>query len=181
MLLRCCPGEDLYDFQTQVLYGSTKDSDDSGASFSQELDYLDDYQLPLEDYKRMNDYVDLEDIEEVDEDNLSELDGSDIHIPGTSFLSESLSLLRLILHFFAAPSPPQRLTLERQLNKSILIAWLPPEGSADAVDSYQVYVDGVLKNTVKSQERTRALVEGVDSNRVSVTFSEHSHARGFSL
>ncbi|CAM1313222.1 BZRAP1 (predicted), partial [Pycnogonum litorale] len=136
-------GEDLYDFQTQVLYGSTKDSDDSSASFSQELDYLDDYHLPLEDYKRMNDYVDLEDIEEVDEDNLSDQEVNDT----------------------PAPNPPQRLTLEKQLNKSILISWIPPDGGTSTVESYDVYVDGVLKNTVKSQERTRALVEGVDSSK----------------
>ncbi|KAG1693768.1 Peripheral-type benzodiazepine receptor-associated protein 1 [Nymphon striatum] len=139
-------GEDLYDFQTQVIYGSTKDSDDSGASFSQELDFLDDNQLSLEDYKRMNDYIDLEDIEEVDEDNLSELEGSDILIP--------------------PPNAPQRLTLQKQLSKSILIAWLPPDGSSDGIESYQIYVDGILKGTVKSQENTRALLEGVDSTRV---------------
>ncbi|KAG1655414.1 RIMS-binding protein 2 [Nymphon striatum] len=138
-------GEDLYDFQTQVIYGSTKDSDDSGASFSQELDFLDDNQLSLEDYKRMNDYIDLEDIEEVDEDNLSELEGSDILIP--------------------PPNAPQRLTLQKQLSKSILIAWLPPDGSSDGIESYQIYVDGILKGTVKSQENTRALLEGVDSTR----------------
>ncbi|KAG1670701.1 RIMS-binding protein 2 [Nymphon striatum] len=93
----------------------------------------------------MNDYIDLEDIEEVDEDNLSELEGSDILIP--------------------PPNAPQRLTLQKQLSKSILIAWLPPDGSSDGIESYQIYVDGILKGTVKSQENTRALLEGVDSTR----------------
>lgn len=36
------------------------------------------------------------------------------------------------------------------------------------VESYHVYVDGVLKVTVKANERTRALVEGVDLNRVCI-------------
>ncbi|CAB3245774.1 unnamed protein product [Arctia plantaginis] len=61
---------------------------------------------------------------------------------------------------------PRQLTLERQLNKSVLIGWTAPEGVQQAnIESYHVYVDGVLKTTVKASERTRALVEGVDSNR----------------
>lgn len=36
---------------------------------------------------------------------------------------------------------------------------------AHQIESYHVYVDGVLKVTVKANERTRALVEGVESNR----------------
>lgn len=63
---------------------------------------------------------------------------------------------------------PRQLTLERQLNKSVLIGWTAPEGVQQAnIESYHVYVDGVLKTTVKATERTRALVEGVDANRVS--------------
>lgn len=55
------------------------------------------------------------------------------------------------------------------MNKSVLIGWTLPEPAALAhqIESYHVYVDGVLKVTVKANERTRALVEGVDSNRVS--------------
>ncbi|XP_037292571.1 RIMS-binding protein 2 isoform X2 [Manduca sexta] len=69
--------------------------------------------------------------------------------------------------FFSSLVPaPRQLTLERQLNKSVLIGWTAPEGVQQAnIDSYHVYVDCVLKTTVKATERTRALVEGVDSNR----------------
>ncbi|KAL0267033.1 UNVERIFIED_CONTAM: hypothetical protein PYX00_009410 [Menopon gallinae] len=69
--------------------------------------------------------------------------------------------------FFSVLVPaPKQLTLERQLNKSILIGWNHPDTPSPApIDSYHVYVDGVLKTTVKATERTRALVEGVDSNR----------------
>lgn len=64
---------------------------------------------------------------------------------------------------------PRHLTLERQLNKSVLIGWsLPDQPGCNQIESYHVYVDGVLKVTVKATERTRALVEGVDSNRVSL-------------
>lgn len=62
---------------------------------------------------------------------------------------------------------PQHLTLERQLNKSVLIGWTAPQENSHHLESYHVYVDGVLKVTVKATERTRALVEGVDSTRVS--------------
>ncbi|XP_076346032.1 RIMS-binding protein 2-like isoform X22 [Tachypleus tridentatus] len=64
-----------------------------------------------------------------------------------------------------AVSPPQRLILERQLNKSILISWLPPEGVKGNIKMYHVYVDGVLKAMINSSERTRALVEGVSSSQ----------------
>ncbi|XP_031331242.1 RIMS-binding protein 2 isoform X3 [Photinus pyralis] len=61
---------------------------------------------------------------------------------------------------------PRNLTLERQLNKSVLIGWTAPDvGPGNQIESYHVYVDGVLKTTIKATERTRALVEGVDSNR----------------
>ena len=63
--------------------------------------------------------------------------------------------------------PPRQLTLERQLNKSIMIGWNHPDTNPGIVDCYHVYVDGNLRTTVKVTERPRALVEGVDSNRVS--------------
>ncbi|KAK7866268.1 hypothetical protein R5R35_007103 [Gryllus longicercus] len=70
------------------------------------------------------------------------------------------------LFFSVLVPPPKQLTLERQLHKSVLISWSHPDGCPPAaVDSYHVYVDGVLKTTVKATERPRALVEGVDSTR----------------
>lgn len=72
------------------------------------------------------------------------------------------------LMFSVLVPAPKHLTLERQLNKSVLIGWTPPDPpGCNQIESYHVYVDGVLKVTVKATERTRALVEGVDSNRVS--------------
>lgn len=68
---------------------------------------------------------------------------------------------------------PRHLTLERQLNKSVLIGWNPPENYGHhLIESYHVYVDGNIKVTVKAAERTRALVEGVDCNRVSCQIIE---------
>ena len=55
---------------------------------------------------------------------------------------------------------PRQLTLERQLNKSIVIGWTAPEAAAGTVDCYHVYVDGLLRTTVRASERTRALIEG---------------------
>lgn len=72
------------------------------------------------------------------------------------------------LMFSVLVPAPRQLTLERQLNKSVLIGWsMPDPPNCHQIESYHVYVDGVLKVTVKANERTRALVEGVDSNRVS--------------
>lgn len=69
--------------------------------------------------------------------------------------------------FFSVLVPaPTALTLERQLNKSILISWSHPiDCPLGTIDSYQVYVNGLLRCTIKANERTRALIEGVDSNR----------------
>ncbi|KAG8236803.1 hypothetical protein J437_LFUL014069 [Ladona fulva] len=93
-------------------------------------------------------YIDLEDIMEEDEEGLNDQIGEGPDL------------------FFSVLVPaPKQLTLERQLNKSILIGWNPPECPPGTIESYHVYVDGVLKTTVKASERTRALVEGVDSTR----------------
>ncbi|XP_076364305.1 uncharacterized protein LOC143253797 isoform X3 [Tachypleus tridentatus] len=150
-------GEELFDFQATVLYGN-RDSDDSSASFTLATDCdlagfsttEEMYSLPSEDYHRMNDYIDLEDIEEVDEGDISDVERE------TEESTKNISSV----------PPPQRLILERQLNKSILIGWLPPEGPLGDIQMYHVYVDGILKATVQSSERTRALVEGVDSSQL---------------
>lgn len=62
--------------------------------------------------------------------------------------------------------PPQRLIVERQLHKSVLIGWLHPECPRTMIDHYQIYVDGVHKATIPAGDRTKALVEGVDSSMV---------------
>ncbi|XP_060079138.1 peripheral-type benzodiazepine receptor-associated protein 1-like [Ylistrum balloti] len=60
---------------------------------------------------------------------------------------------------------PHKLTLDRQLTSSILISWRPPTEEV-LVKSYHIYVDGDFKASVKSNERTKALVENVDSRNV---------------
>lgn len=78
----------------------------------------------------------------------------------------------ILLTFSILVPAPQHLTLERQLNKSVLIGWsMPDPPGCQLIESYHVYVDGVLKVTVKANERTRALVEGVDLNRVRTKFA----------
>ena len=64
--------------------------------------------------------------------------------------------------------PPRQLTLERQLNKSVVIGWNAPEAPPGTVDCYHVYVDGLLRTSVRASDRTCALIEGVDSTRVRV-------------
>jgi len=65
-------------------------------------------------------------------------------------------------------APPQRLILERQLHKSVLIGWLHPECPKSIIESFQIYDDGVLKATITSGDRTKALVEGVYSSMVAM-------------
>lgn len=69
--------------------------------------------------------------------------------------------------------PPRQLTLERQLNKSILIGWNHPDGAppeSGHIACYHVYVDGILRTTVRAGDRCRALIEGVDSSKVRRVF-----------
>ncbi|CAH1800846.1 unnamed protein product, partial [Owenia fusiformis] len=93
---------------------------------------------------------DLEDIEEVDEDNLT-TDRSDI-------TSNSETKHKGVPY-------PRNLKLERQLNNSIVISWTHPETSPHVITAYHVYVDDTFKTSVKSSERTKALVEGVTSTK----------------
>ncbi|GFR28038.1 RIMS-binding protein 2 [Trichonephila clavata] len=142
-------GEELYEFQSQVLYG-TRDSDDGTSSLIFHDGDLagDDPQLfcrveskiTTEDFHRMNDYIDLEDLDEFEDDYLTDLERDEV-------------------------PPPTRLVLERQLNKSILIGWCPPDAPRGTAEAYHVYVDGVPKATIRATEKTRALVEGVDCNQ----------------
>jgi len=60
---------------------------------------------------------------------------------------------------------PRQLTLERQLNKSILIGWTSPDCPPGQIEMYHVYVDGFLRTTVRATDKTKALVEGVDNAR----------------
>ena len=179
-------GEDLFEFQATTLYkqafggtGTTAAGKTAAASFlgagaaDDELDSNNNfppefyeavladtmnhsnfqYLLAPEDYHRMNDYVDLDDVNEIDDECLSDYERA-----------EAEQMRRAV-------PPPQRLILERQLNKCILIAWLHPQTTKGSIVSYLVYVDGVHKSTVPSGDRTKALIEGIDSNiphRISV-------------
>ena len=48
----------------------------------------------------------------------------------------------------------------------ILTRWNPPDCPPGIIEMYHVYVDGFLKTTVRASDKTRALVEGVDSTKV---------------
>lgn len=62
---------------------------------------------------------------------------------------------------------PRDLRLERQLVSSILMAWTPPDHVPQAqIQSYQVYVDGQIKASIRGNDRTKALLEKVDITKV---------------
>ncbi|XP_069684047.1 RIMS-binding protein 2 isoform X8 [Periplaneta americana] len=149
-------GDDLLEFHQAVVQG-LRDGDDSGSTniahdLAQEAlalmedGYNKQRSLVPSDYS----YIDLEDILEEDDEALGEQ------------LGEGPAA---VVFFSDLVPAPKQLTLERQLNKSVLIGWNPPDAQPGTIDSYHVYVDGVLKTTIKATERTRALVEGVDSTR----------------
>lgn len=186
-------GEDLFEFQARVLYGSDSEDKinaessnvqiergsragrvtasgpvatlDTGSESGFPPEFYDvilndamghtnfQHLLAPEDFHRMNDYVELAESADIDEEDLSDLERA-----------------QAMASRDPVP-PPKRLIPERQLHKSILIGWLHPDCPKGFIESYQIYVDGVLKCCIPSNERTKALVEGVDSSiphRISV-------------
>ncbi|XP_048269149.1 uncharacterized protein LOC126918611 isoform X2 [Bombus affinis] len=151
-------GDDLLEFHQAVL--GLRDVDDSASTNIPQC-YLQDIDLELAALEEGNRNRQAELSAYAELDNIAEEDEQE---PPEVYLFSDL-----------VPAP-QHLTLERQLNKSVLIGWTAPENTHQ-LESYHVYVDGVLKVTVKATERTRALVEGVDStrpHRISVRSVTHS-------
>ncbi|CAG2162480.1 unnamed protein product [Oppiella nova] len=80
-------GEDLFEFQASVLYGNNRDSESDTASYPPEFyDAILNEQichsnfqhlLAPDDFHRINDYIDLEDITEIDED-ISDLERAEV-------------------------------------------------------------------------------------------------------
>ncbi|XP_053974378.1 uncharacterized protein LOC128874087 isoform X4 [Hylaeus volcanicus] len=143
-------GDDLLEFHQAVL--GLRDVDDSASTNIPQC-FLQDFDLELAALEEGNRNRQAELSAYAELENIAEEDEQEPPVPA-----------------------PQHLTLERQLNKSVLIGWTPPENTHQ-LESYHVYVDGVLKVTVKATERTRALVEGVDStrpHRISVRSVTHS-------
>ncbi|XP_024939852.1 uncharacterized protein LOC107266706 isoform X3 [Cephus cinctus] len=143
-------GDDLLEFHQAVL--GLRDVDDAASTNIPQC-YLQDIDLELAALEEGNRNRQAELSAYAELDNIADEDEQEPPVPA-----------------------PQHLTLERQLNKSVLIGWTAPE-NPHQLESYHVYVDGVLKVTVKATERTRALVEGVDStrpHRISVRSVTHS-------
>ncbi|EFN68490.1 Peripheral-type benzodiazepine receptor-associated protein 1 [Camponotus floridanus] len=152
-------GDDLLEFHQAVL--GLRDVDDSASTNIPQCYLLQDIDLELAALEEGNRNRQTELSAYAELDNIAEEDEQE---PPEVYMFSDL-----------VPAP-QHLTLERQLNKSVLIGWTAPENTHQ-LESYHVYVDGVLKVTVKATERTRALVEGVDStrpHRISVRSVTHS-------
>ena len=62
---------------------------------------------------------------------------------------------------------PTNLMLERQLSTSFIVAWSPPsELSQEEILAYNIYSDGLFLTTVRSDDRTKALLEKLDPAKV---------------
>ncbi|CAE1312074.1 RIMBP2 [Acanthosepion pharaonis] len=163
------PDVDLIDFSS-IFVASGHHSDDnvlSNLAVQQDLDFNSSDEseqmsaiLRLPDDKPLvlpnpDSVGDLGDIEEVEEDS------SSLHLSLTDY-SDYLSGDKQTESFF-----PRKLNLDRQLTNSLLISWLAPEipRNTDIV-SYQIFVDGEFKTMIKGNERTKALLENVDSKKI---------------
>ncbi|XP_041350293.1 RIMS-binding protein 2-like isoform X4 [Gigantopelta aegis] len=111
---------------------------------SDEADFTDDI------FKACTDtHCDLEDIEEV-------MDGDKMVVAADSRLPYNPGTIGVPF--------PTCLSLDRQLSNSILVSWKPPEVTTDVnIQSYHVLVDGEFMTSVRGHERTKALLEGIDS------------------
>ena len=71
------------------------------------------------------------------------------------------------LDFSLGFSPPRKLTLERQLNSSVVLSWLPPEGvPASEIHGYAVKADGIFKQKLIGSSRTKAIVADIRRDQV---------------
>jgi len=62
---------------------------------------------------------------------------------------------------------PTNLMPERQLSTSFIIAWSPPLNIAqDEILAYNIYSNGLFLTTVRSDDRTKALLEKLDPSKV---------------
>jgi len=62
---------------------------------------------------------------------------------------------------------PRNLVLERQLSTSFIVAWSPPANlSPDEILAYNIYSNGLFVTTVRSDDRTKALLEKLDPSKV---------------
>ena len=80
------------------------------------------------------------------------------------------------IYFFISGAPfPKNLQLDRQLASSILVSWRPPDDVSPAdIRSYHVFLDGDFKTAVRGSDRTKALLENVESRKV--TQSNHLYS-----
>eukprot|EP00794_Sanderia_malayensis_P014162 gene14162-15641_t len=63
--------------------------------------------------------------------------------------------------------PPRQLKLERQLNSSVVLSWLPPDGIAESdIHGYAIKADGVIKQTLIGAGRTKAIVSDIQRSKV---------------
>jgi len=68
------------------------------------------------------------------------------------------------LYFFVSlVPPPTNLRIEKYLTNSILIAWNPPSTTMPIL-GYQILLDHLLYTTIRANERTRALIENINTN-----------------
>jgi len=64
--------------------------------------------------------------------------------------------------FFKVPCPTN-LRVEKYLSNSVLIAWNAPPTNVQIL-GYQVLIDHSLYTTIRATERTRALIENINTN-----------------
>ncbi|XP_052832510.1 RIMS-binding protein 2 isoform X6 [Octopus bimaculoides] len=162
------PDVDLIDFSS-ILVASGHHSDESvlsGLSTQPDLDFnssdeseklsaimkppvlFPDDKVP---FSNLDSVIDLGDIEEVDEDSHSKLLGLSNY---SNFDKETETIF------------PHKLNLDRQLTNSVLISWVAPEVDRNVeIICYQVFVDNKFKISVKRNERTKALLEDIDSKK----------------
>ena len=65
--------------------------------------------------------------------------------------------------------PPVSLQVDRQLNSSLVVAWIPPANvNPDNIKGYTVYVNEKLQQTILGVTRRKSLISDVDPDEVTL-------------
>ena len=152
-------GSDLTDFHQQVILGLGGCDDSVCTSIPQDLDFLSSDEGAEEDLniKKSLSYLQSKATSLPQYASCTDLDLTEDEGDGSS------SNLLLTIRTLA----PKQLTVEAQQNKSIVIAWNPPECPIEKIDSYLVLVDGQAHATLKATESNlRATVQNFDASQI---------------
>ena len=143
-------GQELIEFYQSVFFGIGDGGDSICTSIAQDLDFISSDEGAEDTSQRyfksrkatLSYYASCTDLDMTEDEGVGDIS------PASDYVA-----------------PPKHITLETQLNKSMLVGWSMPDCTRELLDSFQVLVDGKVCATVKATEKLlKATVTGYDIN-----------------